>query len=128
MPNTIVISVRQIYLRWLTRNDEVQSLGTSLKASWSPVVAATDVPLVDNNTALFDDTSLLVGVTLNCIMKHTWAEFTKYYTFTIAVLQTLSIHKLKNFAEHKILILRYLPSAKFKTLENYCVYNIYNLL
>ena len=58
------------YLRWLTRNDEVQSLGMSQKASSLPVVTGTDGPLVDNNNALFDDTSLLMGVTLNYKMKH----------------------------------------------------------
>jgi len=55
----------------LTRNDEVQSSGTLLKASWSPVVAAAqDVFFVDdNNNALFDGTSLLVGMTLNCVIQ-----------------------------------------------------------
>ena len=68
--NTLLLR-RQHYLRWLTRNDEVQLLGTSLKASWLPVVTAVgDVFLVDSSNALFDDPSLLVGVTLNYMMKH----------------------------------------------------------
>ena len=54
----------------MTRNDEVQSLGMSLKASSLPVVTGTDGLLVVNNNALFDDTSLLMGVTLNYKMKH----------------------------------------------------------
>ena len=89
--------VRRHYLRWLTRNDEVQLLGTSLKASWSPVVIAVgDVFLVDNSNVLFDDPSLLVGVTLSYMMKQIRTHKIMIYTYynDHCILYTSNLHKL----------------------------------
>ena len=74
---------RRHYPRWLTKNDEVKLLGTSLKASsWSPVVTAVgDVFLVDSSNVLFDDPSLLVGVTLSYMMKQIRTHKIMIYTY-----------------------------------------------